>query len=57
MFSSGEPDFLKMMMSKMDTYEKISTQLVNKSKSGFYVEFKDDDTLIHQIKKITRFNY
>lgn len=57
LFSSADPESLKMIMDKMETYEKISGQLVNKSKSGFYVKFKDDDPRINQIMQTTGFKH
>ncbi|XP_075112636.1 uncharacterized protein LOC142182308 [Nicotiana tabacum] len=57
LFFSTEPESLKIMMEKMETYEKISGQLVNKAKSSFYVNFQDDDTRINQIKQITGYNH
>ncbi|XP_019227829.1 PREDICTED: uncharacterized protein LOC109209105 [Nicotiana attenuata] len=56
LFSSAEPESLKIMMEKMETYEKISGQLVNKAKSDFYVNFQDDDIRINRIKQITGYN-
>ncbi|XP_019237050.1 PREDICTED: uncharacterized protein LOC109217274 [Nicotiana attenuata] len=56
-FFAADPESLKMMMDKMETYEKILGQLVNKSKSGFYVNFKDDDPRINQIMQTTGFNH
>ncbi|XP_075085103.1 uncharacterized protein LOC142168333 [Nicotiana tabacum] len=57
LFSSAKPDSLTMMMDKMETYKKISVQLVNKFKFGFYVNFKDDDPRINQTKQITGYNH
>ncbi|XP_075097863.1 uncharacterized protein LOC142175183 [Nicotiana tabacum] len=57
LFSSAEPESLKIMMEKMETYEKTSGQLVNKAKSGFYVNFQDDDIRINRIKQITGYNH
>ncbi|XP_070014254.1 uncharacterized protein [Nicotiana sylvestris] len=56
-FFAAEPESLKIMMEKMETYEKTSGQLVNKAKSGFYVNFQDDDIRINRIKQITRYNH
>lgn len=39
LFSSCDPFSLKLMMEKLELYEKVSGQLVNKRKSGFYVSF------------------
>ncbi|XP_070020110.1 uncharacterized protein [Nicotiana sylvestris] len=54
---SSEPESLKIMMEKIETYQKISVQLVNKAKSGFYVNFQDDDIRINQIKQIIGYNH
>lgn len=57
LYSSGDPNYLKMMMSKQKTYERISGQLVNKNKSGFYVTLKDSDPKINIIKQLTGFTH
>ncbi|XP_060185534.1 uncharacterized protein LOC132614994 [Lycium barbarum] len=57
LFSFCDPTSLELLMSKLNQYEQVSGQLVNKYKSGFYVPFKDDDPRINEIKRITGFSH
>lgn len=45
------------MMSKLEVYEKVSGQMVNKGKFGFYTSLKEGDTRIIDISRITGFSY
>ncbi|WMV11057.1 hypothetical protein MTR67_004442 [Solanum verrucosum] len=56
LFSSGDPLSLAMMMHKLDIYEKISGQKINKSKSGFIVHPKASDIFKNEVKAITGFS-
>ncbi|XP_019266683.1 PREDICTED: uncharacterized protein LOC109244105 [Nicotiana attenuata] len=57
LFSSADPTSLILMMSKLEVYEKVSGQMVNKGKSGFYTSLKEGDTRITDISRITGFSY
>lgn len=57
LFSSCDTYSLQLMMTKLEQYEKVSRQLVNKDKSDFFVSFKDDDPKITNIKRITGFSH
>lgn len=56
LFSSGDHISLKMMMTKLDLHECISSQMVNKSKSGFYISFNFSEDYISDVANITSFN-
>ncbi|PHT50048.1 Beta-galactosidase 16 [Capsicum baccatum] len=51
----GDSESLKMMMKKLEAYENILGQLINKLKSDFYVSFEDGDPRISNISQITGF--
>lgn len=55
LFSSGDHLSLKMMMSKLDTYERTSCQMINKRKSGFYVSSNFPEPFITEVENITCF--
>lgn len=55
LFSFGDSYFLKLMMSKLEAYEVVSGQMVNKQKSGFYVSARFTDDEINEFKNITGF--
>ncbi|KAF3666327.1 hypothetical protein FXO37_10616 [Capsicum annuum] len=44
-----------MMMHKLDLYERISGQLINKSKSGFIIHPKSTDAFKNEVRAITGF--
>ncbi|XP_070055486.1 uncharacterized protein [Nicotiana tomentosiformis] len=56
LFSSGDPVSLKLLMTKMEVYESMSVQKINKMKSAFYVSSNLDNDNINMIKKILGFN-
>ncbi|XP_070011018.1 uncharacterized protein [Nicotiana sylvestris] len=53
LFSSGDLLSISMMMKKLETYELISGQMVNKRKSSFLVSPKTTQSTIEDIKAIT----
>nr|XP_016459018.1 PREDICTED: uncharacterized protein LOC107782637 [Nicotiana tabacum] len=52
LFSSGDPLSLKLMMSKLEMYEKTSGQMVNRQKSTLYVPPNFNSSRICNIRNI-----
>lgn len=57
LFSSADPVSLQLMISKLELYEKVSGQMVNKRKSEFYTSWQEDNPRICDIYRITGFSY
>ncbi|XP_009621758.1 uncharacterized protein [Nicotiana tomentosiformis] len=57
LFSSADPVSLQLMILKLELYEKVSGQMVNKRKSEFYTSWQEDNPRICDIHRITGFSY
>ncbi|XP_070048494.1 uncharacterized mitochondrial protein AtMg01250-like [Nicotiana tomentosiformis] len=56
LFFSGDPISLKMMMNELESYETISGQMINKSKSSFYVSTNFPQSELNKVEDITGFS-
>lgn len=56
LFSSGDSVSLKLLMTKLEVYESMSDQKINKMESAFYVSSNLDNNNINMIKDIFDFN-
>ncbi|XP_047252762.1 uncharacterized protein LOC124887329 isoform X2 [Capsicum annuum] len=54
-FTSADSVFLKMIKNTLQEYEKVSGQMINVSKSFFYMHQKVVDALVQEVASITGF--
>lgn len=57
LFSSDDLLSIAMMINKLEKYEQISGQMVNKRKSAFMVSSNTPPLVIEDIKAITSFSH
>ncbi|KAG5600548.1 hypothetical protein H5410_031918 [Solanum commersonii] len=55
-FTSGRKKSLKLIMHSLGTYERVSGQLINKTKSHFMIPANSFRSTSDRIKRVTRFN-